>query len=221
MTITTTRPAGPAQTPAAPRNTQPEEIVARQVRIGVKIVLGVVALFLAGCASTPDARYVYQDGDFGVVAIPKNTPDGSNRYRKQADRLMARHFPKGYEIVRAEEVVQGTKTFTLGKTGSTELAPQSSSRLLSHWKVAGSLTKSEANTASVTECRIIYKKAGHSPSAGAAGGFAAEASLAPTCYLDPNSEARKQAKDPVKGATEKKDLDVAQTLVAGNPRARE
>ena len=194
------------------------------VRTGVGIVLGLSVMVLAGCASTPKARYVYQDGEFGVVAIPVNTADGSNRYRKQADRLMARHFPKGYEIVRAEEVVQGSRTLTVGKTGSTELAPQSSSHLLAQVKVSGSMTQNEANTSSVTECRIIYKKAGISHSASARAGFASEASLEPTCYIDPNAEARKQAKEPVKGKAEKKGPDavhVAQTLVAGDPKGHD
>jgi hypothetical protein len=59
-----------------------------------------------GCASTEQARYVYQDREFGVVGIPANTDRWPNHYRTQADRLMQRHFPEGHEIVRAEEVVE-------------------------------------------------------------------------------------------------------------------
>ncbi len=30
--------------------------------------------FVEGCMSSPDARYVYQDGEFGVIGIPWNSP---------------------------------------------------------------------------------------------------------------------------------------------------
>ncbi len=64
----------------------------------------------AGCQSVPDARYVYQDGEFGVIGIPRNSPYGRKDYNLQARELMTRHFPEGYEIVRAEEVVEGERT---------------------------------------------------------------------------------------------------------------
>lgn len=126
---------------------------------------------------------------------------------------MAQHFPEGYEIVRAEEVVQGSRTLTVGATGSTEITPRVASHL-TLLKVDGSTTRSEADTSSVTECRIIYRKAAHPSSGRALAGFAKEASLTPTCYLDPNTEARKHAKEPDKLAADKadkKDRDVART----------
>jgi hypothetical protein len=189
------------------------------VRIEFAMVLGLSVMMLSGCALTSGARYVYQDGEFGVVAIPRNTPNGSRRYRKQAEALMARHFPAGYEIVRAEEVALGSRTLTVGRSGSAELAPESSARLFTGFKLARSRTRSEADTLTVTECRIIYKKAGHRLSPGALAAFAPEASLTPTCYIDPNKEARTQPKekekDTVKVAAEKKDPDMA--LAAKSP----
>src|SRR4051794_36308655 len=141
-------------------------------RIGAGIVLGfaglVMLLTMPGCASPTGARYVYQDGQFGVVAIPENTTEGKNRYREQAEALMAQHFPEGYEIVRAEEVVHGSRTLSVGRTGSTELAPEVAPHLLALLKVGGSMTRNQADTLSLTECRIIYKKA--DPHASAAPG---------------------------------------------------
>src|SRR3954449_3391993 len=127
-------------------------------RIGVGIGLWacLVGLVIAtpGCATTSDARYVYQDSQFGVVAIPRNTPQGREHYREQAEALMARHFPEGYEVVRAEEVVEGSRTLTVGKTGTTELAPQVAPQVLAFLKVGGSMTRNQADTVSLTECRI-------------------------------------------------------------------
>jgi hypothetical protein len=185
-------------------------VIAMRGKIGVRIVFCLAGLVMSGCATTSDARYVYQDSQFGVVAIPRNTSLGRNHYREQAEALMAQHFPEGYEIVRAEEVVDGSRTLTVGKTGSTELAPQVAPHLLAFLKVGGTMTRSQADTMNLTECRIIYKKA-DSKSATAPGGFAPEASLTPTCYLDPNLEARKQDKNPEKVAHEKKDHDAART----------
>src|SRR3954449_968254 len=117
-------------------------------RIGVGIGLWacLVGLVIAtpGCATTSDARYVYQDSQFGVVAIPRNTPEGPKHYREQAEALMAQHFPQGYQIVRAEEVVEGSRTVTSGRTGNAELAPQVSPHLLSLLKVGSTMTKSQA-----------------------------------------------------------------------------
>jgi len=175
-------------------------------KIGVGVGLWLAGLLVSGCATTSDARYVYQDGEFGVVAIPKNTPQGPKNYREQAEALMAQHFPEGYEIVRAEEVVEGSRTLTVGKAGSTELAPQVTPHLLALFKVGGSVTRSQADTVNLTECRIIYKKA-DPLSATAPGGFAPVASLTPTCYLDPSLEARKPAKEPAKPAQAGKEKD--------------
>src|SRR4051794_32576794 len=113
-------------------------------KIEVGIVLSFMGLLTPGCATTSDACYVYQDSQFGVVAIPKNTPQGPRHYREQAEALMARHFPEGYEIVRAEEVIEGSRTLTVGKTGTTELTPQLAPHLLAVLKVGGSMTRSQA-----------------------------------------------------------------------------
>jgi hypothetical protein len=182
----------------------------------VGIVLSLVALAMPGCATTSDARYVYQDSEFGVVAIPKNTPEGPEHYREQAESLMARHFPEGYEIVRAEEVVEGSRTLTAARTGSAELAPQVAPHLLAFLKVGGGRTTSQSDTVNLTECRIIYKKA-ESQSATAPGKFAPEPTATPTAYLDPNLVARKQdreAKD-----KDKEPIQVARATASTDQKA--
>jgi hypothetical protein len=173
-------------------------------KMGIGVCLWVVCLLEPGCATTSDVRYVYQDAQFGVVAIPRNAPNGPERYREQAEALMAQHFPDGYEIVRAEEVVAGSRTLTVGKSGTTELAPQVTPHLLALLKVGGTMTRSQADTLALRECRIIYKKA--DPRAPAAPGhFAAEPSLSPACYHDPNADAKAKDKEPEKVVQGKKD----------------
>jgi hypothetical protein len=165
----------------------------------IAVVLALLGMLLPGCVSATDARYVYQDGEYGVVAIPRNTTEGPTHYRRQAEALMAQHFPEGYEIVRAEEVVEGSRTLTVGKTGSTEITPQVTPHLLAFLKVGGSMTRSQADTLALRECRIIYRKA--DPHSGAVpGGFAVEPSQTPTCYVDPLNDSKKKDNEPQKTA---------------------
>ena len=77
-----------------------------------------------GCATSEGVRYVYQDGDFGVVGMPENSDAWPTHYRRRAEKLMEAHFPEGHEIVRAEEVVEGERTLKLEGSNSAELAPQ-------------------------------------------------------------------------------------------------
>jgi hypothetical protein len=58
---------------------------------------------LAGCA--PKARLVLVEPTGGAVAIHRNTP----KYREKALALMAQQCPRGYDIVREEEVVTGER----------------------------------------------------------------------------------------------------------------
>jgi hypothetical protein len=60
------------------------------------------ALLLAGCAT---ARLVLVEPGGGAVAIRRNTPQN----REQASALMARQCPRGFDIVREEEVVTGER----------------------------------------------------------------------------------------------------------------
>ena len=69
-----------------------------------------LAAFSSGCATTQSVRYVYQDKNFGVIGMPENTNRWPTYYHRKAEKMMAEHFPEGFEIVRAEEVTEGSRT---------------------------------------------------------------------------------------------------------------
>ena len=144
----------------------------------------------AGCAGLHEARYVYQDGEYGVVGIPENTNHWPNYYRDQAAVLMAAHFPEGHEIVRAEEVVVGSRTTTVKGTNTAEIAPHFPAPLLSIGKIGLTADRSQADSVKIKECRIIYRRAGTTlppPD------FAAAANSTPLPYVDPNAAERHKA----------------------------
>lgn len=161
--------------------------------------LALLAPALSGCMAAGEARYVYQDGSFGVVAIPRNAPGGWHDYRQQADKLMAAHFPDGYEIVRAEEVVEGTRTLTTGGTGAVEVAPDLAPLPVKVGKLGRSVTRNQSDQLKIKECRIIYRRADRdSPEPGAAP-YADEPALSPALYLDPNEVERRNPGGALKG----------------------
>ena len=158
-------------------------------------VVGIAALALAagpGCMSQPDARYVYQDGEFGVIGIPRNSPLGKKDYRAQAAELMTRHFPEGFEIVRAEEVVEGERTLDTAIKKELETDPgfRALNQALQIGKFAKSSSLDQKDTTHITESRIIYKRKDKGRPAGP-DGFTSVATQAPPLYLDPNEAVRK------------------------------
>lgn len=163
----------------------------------MRATLGLLALLpltVAGCAATQGVRYVYQDGDFGVVGVPENTDCWPTRYRTQAERLMNRHFPGGHEIVRAEEVEEGSRILKVEGTNTAEVAPTLTGVMPSAVKVGRTAKSSRADTVKIKECRIIYRRAG---STGPPPDFSEVASLAPAKYLDPNDDARHKVAKPI------------------------
>jgi hypothetical protein len=155
----------------------------------------VLSLASAGCTTPLVARYIYQDGEFGVVGIPVNNYQKRIDFRAQAESLMARHFPEGYEIVRAEEVNEGERIRDVGR--KTELETEPAVAILNQIIRLGSLSRTtsfaEKDKLQVRECRIIYKKKSiHTP--GRTGQFASATSLAPPLYIDPNEILRHQIK---------------------------
>ena len=123
-----------------------------------------VLLGLAGCMTQPDARYIYQDGEFGVIGIPQNSPFGRKDYRKQADDLMTRHFPDGHEIVRAEEVVEGQRVLDKSRKSEFETDPaisalRATSGDQSSGKIAQATSIQQKDSLPILESRIIYKAA--------------------------------------------------------------
>ena len=152
-------------------------------------------LSAAGCTTPMVARYIYQDGEFGVVGIPVNNYQKRVDFRAQAEALMARHFPEGYEIVRAEEVNEGERIRDVGR--KTEFEAEPAVAVLNQIIRLGSLNRTtsfaEKDKLQVRECRIIYKKKSiHTP--GRTGQFASATSLAPPLYIDPNEILRHQIK---------------------------
>jgi hypothetical protein len=150
-----------------------------------------VVASLGGCAQTQAVRYVYQDRDFGVVGLPENTDRWPTHYRRQAERLMASHFPQGHEIVRAEEVVEGERTLKVEGSRHAEVEPELARSLLKVAKVGHSASRTQADLVKIKECRIIYRRAG-----GPEKGYAVAATLTPTLYVDPNAVERRKAKEP-------------------------
>jgi hypothetical protein len=166
----------------------------RRPKLGF-LALAVVWLGLSVCGQPPVARYVYQDGEFGVVAIPVNTSLDRVNYRSQAEALMARHFPEGYEIVRAEEVNEGERTLDVGKKTEVETDPtvRAWDQMIKLGKLNRSTSFEEKEKLQVRECRIIYKRKS-AQALGSDGEFSALAALSPPFYLDPNELMRRQIK---------------------------
>ena len=59
----------------------------------------------------------------------------------------------------------------------------------------------------VERLKRAVQKTDHPTAASAPFGFAKETALTPTCYLDPNTEARKPTKEPGRVVAEKKDQE--------------
>jgi hypothetical protein len=155
--------------------------------------LGSCLLTLSGCASPIVARYIYQDGEFGVVGIPVNTYQRKMSFREQAEDLMARHFPEGFEIVRAEEVNEGERILDVGRKTEVQTEPKLTAlnQVFKLGKLDRTTSYEEKDKLMVRECRIIYrKKTVHSP--GHTGQFAAASAVSPALYIDPNKIMREQ-----------------------------
>lgn len=159
------------------------------MRAAMRMLTCALALGSAGCAATGEARYVYQDGQYGVVGIPENTDRWPSHYREKAEELMARHFPDGFEIVRAEEVVEGSRTLTVNGTNSAQVEAATVVPMLKLGKLGRTATKTQADSVKIKECRILYKKSG-CEDADPESGFAERSTLSPEPYIDPNAEAR-------------------------------
>lgn len=176
---------------------------------------------LVGCMTPPDARYVYQDGQYGVIGIPRNTPLGKKDYRAQAIELMTHHFPEGFEIVRAEEVVEGERTLDTAR--KVELDSEPAIAALNQMIRIGKFAKSESldqkDSIKITESRILYRKKPEGPGAGR-DGFSSMASLSPELYLDPNKEIREGIREALLAKKEGSKLEVkAKLLVEAKSKA--
>ena len=153
--------------------------------------IGLIAPMSSGCKSPQNARYIYQDGEFGVIGVPLNSPLGPKDYKKQADQLMTEHFPDGYEIVRAEEVVEGQRVLDKSRKSEFETDPSISAlnQKIQLGKLAQTTTFATKDSLPILESRIIYKRKTLDGPKGA-NGFALSAKVIPEYYLDPNEMAR-------------------------------
>ncbi len=120
----------------------------------------VIAITAGGCKSQQNARYIYQDGEFGVVGIPQNSPFGSSNYQQQAAELMARHFPSGFEVVRAEEVVEGQRVLDKSRKSEIETDPSVSAlnQRIQFGKLAQTTSTQQKDSLPILDSRIIYKR---------------------------------------------------------------
>ena len=184
--------------------------ITRRTAICAALCLGSV-----GCMSTPDARYVYQDGQFGVIGIPRNSSLGKKDYREQADELMLKHFPEGYEIVRAEEVIEGERTLDTARRVELGSEPgvAALNQMIKIGKIAKSTSLDQKDSLKITESRIIYRRKSDGKPSGH-DGFTALANLTPEFYIDPNDLVRKEIKEGLllakkDGPTSEKEKDKA------------
>lgn len=145
--------------------------------------LATLAALGPGCATSQPVRYVYQDHEFGVIGMPENSNRWPTHYRRRAEVMMKTHFPEGHEIVRAEEVVEGTRTLTVQGTNTAEVLPALPTALLSVGRLRRSSSRSQADRLKLKECRIIYRRVGPPDEPGV---YAPVATLTPTRYRDPN-----------------------------------
>ena len=159
-------------------------------------IAALVAAATTGCASmNRGARYVYQDGEYGVVAIPENTATWPNYYREQAFELMWEHFPEGYEVVRAEEVVEGDRVLDVARTRESEYDPAilAAGAVLKIARLERKTGYEQKDMLKVKECRLVYhRKSPHPPQSLAFGGYAAKPNGTPALYIDPNSLERER-----------------------------
>jgi len=178
-------------------------------------VSGLLMPGFGGCMmNQPDARYIYQDGQYGVIGIPQYSPFGFKNYEKQAKELMAKHFPDGFEIVRAEEVVEGQRVLDRNRTSQITTDPVISAlnQNIKLGQLAQTSTTQQKDSTAITESRIIYKKRSLEAPPGA-DGFAARANQIPEFYLDPNELMR--ARNQVEIAEAKvKEKNAATTVAA-------
>lgn len=118
-------------------------------------LFAVLALSHCGCQT---ARYVRKDGGYGEVAIPADSNSWPYYNRDQAKKLMADHFPEGYEVEKEEEAVIGQKT-DYSENGAGGIAPVRIGRGMNIGVGIGNKSGT-ATTTNKTEWRLRYRRKG-------------------------------------------------------------
>ena len=109
---------------------------------------------------------------------------------------MIKHFPEGYEIVRAEEVVEGERTLDTARKIDLESEPgiAALNQMIKVGRFARSTSLDQKDSVKITESRIIYRRKPDGKSTGH-DGFTALADFSPEFYIDPNQILRKEIKE--------------------------
>ena len=84
--------------------------------MGRGIVLGLLALLPAAVAGCNSARYVVQQPDGGIVAIPSNTNMWPFKHRDSAEELIRQHVGPNFEIIDQRQIVTGSTTTNVEQT---------------------------------------------------------------------------------------------------------
>jgi hypothetical protein len=173
------------------------------------IRVALLAALSPGCATTGSVRYVYQDGTFGVIGMPENTNRWPTYYHRKAEKMMGDHFPNGYEIVRAEEVTEGSRTLKIDRSKTAEISPEVPAEILKIAKFGRTASRSQADVIKIKECRMIYRRAEHPRPEH----FSSDIECSPTRYIDPNDAERKKPETPAQAVAkvEKPKADAAAT----------
>jgi hypothetical protein len=150
--------------------------------------IALLAVLTTGCATTQSVRYVYQDKNFGVIGMPENTNKWPTYFHHRAEKLMGTHFPEGFEIVRAEEVTEGSRTLKIEGSKTAEISPQIPAEILKIAKFGRTASRSQADVTKIKECRIIYRRSARAEE----NAFSSDVDCVPTRYLDPNESERKK-----------------------------
>ena len=159
------------------------------------VSLGGLFLAASGCYTPMVARYIYQDGEYGVVGIPVNNYQKRLDFRAQAEGLMAATFRKATRssVPRRLMKESGSGTWAGRRKSTTEPAVAVLNQIIRLGTLNRTTSFAEKDKLQVRECRIIYKKKSvHTP--GRTGQFASATSLAPPLYIDPNEILRHQIK---------------------------
>jgi hypothetical protein len=101
-----------------------------------RLLFGVAAVVagLSGCASP--ARYVNQQGDTGIVAIPADTDIWPTYYRTRALEKIREHVGPNYEIIDQGEVVTGKTTMNSQQVNNGHVSGVMTTQDTKEWQIA-------------------------------------------------------------------------------------
>jgi hypothetical protein len=126
------------------------------IQRGVRVAALIVALAVCAAGGCCSARYLVRDANGGVVAIPSNQSGFPLYYREDAEKLMSQACPKGYTIVREEEVVVGQVTTNTNRS-DTEARDLTGRKNQSSGTLVTNTASQSVETHDKTEYRITFK----------------------------------------------------------------